>query len=336
MKFYHITEEPIKIYGLARADREKRQFWRLTADIMEKLPQYQFLGKRAVGGRIRFKTDSPNICVRMTLAQTKEDINIPLSGSAGADIYLGKGKDSVFLGYVAPQEHVLDEITTEKCFKKNPNMETVTINLPRNDLLLDMEVGIDDNTYMEAPEEYSIVKPIVFYGSSITEGGCASRVGNAYTSIVCRWLDADHYNFGFSGSARGEKEFAEYIAALPEISAFVYDYDHNAESPKQLADTHEPFYRVVRQAHTKIPVVFMSRPDVDKNRADADARRSIIRKTYENAVMSGDNNVWFLDGGTFFGKEGRTECTVDGTHPNSLGFMRMAQSLYPVLKSAIK
>lgn len=336
MKFYHITEEPIKIYGLAKADREKRQFWRLTPEIMEKMPQYQFLGKRAVGGRIRFKTDSAYICVRMTLAQTKEDINIPLSGSAGADIYLGKGKDSVFLGYVAPQEHVLDEITAEKCFKKNPNMETVTVNLPRNDLLLDMEIGIDDDAHMEVPEEYSIVKPIVFYGSSITEGGCASRVGNAYTSIVCRWLDADHYNFGFSGSARGEKEFAEYIAALPEIGAFVYDYDHNAESPQQLADTHEPFYKVIRQAHPKIPVVFMSRPDVDKNRADADARRGIIRKTYENAVMSGDNNVWFLDGGTFFDKEGRAECTVDGTHPNSLGFMRMAQSLYPVLESAIK
>ena len=335
MKFYHITEEPIKIYGLAKADREKRQFWRLTPEIMEKLPQYQFLGKRAVGGRIRFKTDSVDICVRMTLAQTKEDINIPLSGSAGADIYLGKGKDSVFLGYVAPQEHVLDEITTEKSFKKSPNMEAVTINLPRNDHLLDMEIGIDDDAHMEAPDEYSIVKPIVFYGSSITEGGCASRAGNAYTSIVCRWLDADYYNFGFSGSARGEKEFAEYIAALPEISALVCDYDHNAESTQQLADTHEPFYKVIRQMHPKIPVVFMTRPDVDKDRADADARRSIIRRTYENAVMCGDKNVWFLDGGTFFGNEGRAECTVDGTHPNSLGFMRMAQSLYPVLESAI-
>ena len=335
MKFYHITEEPIKIYGLARADREKRQFWRLTSEIMEKLPQYQFLGKRAVGGRIRFKTDSVNLCVRMTLAQTKEDINIPLSGSAGADVYMGKGKNSVFLGYVAPREHVLDEITTEKYFKKNSNMETITINLPRNDHLLNMEIGIDDDAHIEESEEYSIVKPIVFYGSSITEGGCASRVGNAYTSIVCRWLDADYYNFGFSGSARGEKEFAEYIAALPEISAFVYDYDHNAESPQQLADTHELFYKVVRQAHPKIPVVFMTRPDVDKDRADADARKSIIRRTYENAVMGGDNNVWFLDGGTFFGNEGRAECTVDGTHPNSLGFMRIAQSLYFVLESAI-
>ncbi|MCM1303527.1 MAG: SGNH/GDSL hydrolase family protein [Lachnospiraceae bacterium] len=336
MKFYHITESPIRIYGLAVADKEKRQFWRLEPHIMDLLPQYDFLGKRAAGGRVRFRTDSADLCVRMTLAQAKEDINIPLSGSAGADLYLGKGRESVFWGYVAPQEHTMEEITVEKLFHKNTQMEAVTVNLPRNDHLLSMEIGIDENAHMEEAEEYSIEKPIVFYGSSITEGGCASRVGNAYTSIVCRWLDADHYNFGFSGSARGEREFAGYIAALPEMSAFVYDYDHNAPDPKHLADTHEEFFRIVRQAHPEVPVIIMTRPDVEGDKSNAAERRDIIRRTYENALADGDRRVWFLDGGTFFGDEERTECLVDGIHPNALGFMRMAQSLYPVLKTAIK
>jgi hypothetical protein len=69
MKFYHITEPPLKIYGLAVADRERRQFWRLNRQIMDRMPQYDFLGKRCVGGRIRFRTDSADFCVRMTLAQ---------------------------------------------------------------------------------------------------------------------------------------------------------------------------------------------------------------------------------------------------------------------------
>ncbi|MCM1112344.1 MAG: SGNH/GDSL hydrolase family protein [Muribaculum sp.] len=335
MRFYHITDEPIKIYGLAVADREKRQFWRLEPQIIEKIPRYQYLGRRAVGGRVRFRTDSAQIAVRMTLAQAKEDINIPLSGSAGADVYLGKGKESVFLGYIAPREHTMAEVTVEKVFEKRAGMETVTINLPRNDHLLDMEIGVDEDARMEAPPDYSVETPIVFYGSSITEGGCASRAGNAYTSIVCRLLDANYYNFGFSGSARGERAFAKYIAAIPKISVFVYDYDHNANDPRQLADTHEAFFRVVREAHREIPVIFMSRPDVDKDRADADARRKIIYQTYENALKAGDRKVWFLDGGAFFGEEGRGECTVDGTHPNALGFMRMAQALYPTLKEAL-
>lgn len=335
MKFYDITESPIKIYGLAVVDKEKRQFWRLKPRIMVQLPQYDFLGKRAVGGRVRFRTDSASLCVRMTLAQAKEDINIPLSGSAGADLYLGKGRESVFWGYAAPREHTMEEITVEKLFSKSTQMETVTINLPRNDHLLSMEIGIDEDARMEEAEEYSVSSPIVFYGSSITEGGCASRAGNAYTSIVCRWLDADYYNFGFSGSARGEREFAEYIAALPEMSAFVYDYDHNSPDPKHLADTHEGFFKIVRQAHPDVPIIIMTRPDVEGDKDHAAGRRDIIRQTYENALADGDDRVWFLDGSSFFGHEGRAECLVDGTHPNALGFMRMAQSLYPVLRESL-
>lgn len=336
MKFYHITEEPIRICGLAVVDKVSRQYYRVTPELMERMPQYEFLGKRAVGGRVRFQTDSANICVRMTLAQTKEDINIPLSGSAGADIYVGKGKEARFLGYIAPKEHLMEEIMVEKVFVKKAKMETITINLPRNDHLLNMEIGVDKDACVEAAPEYLYKKPVVFYGSSITEGGCASRVGNSYVNTVCRWLDADFYNFGFSGSARGEMEFAEYIASLPEMSVFVYDYDHNAPTAEHLEATHEKFFQRVRQAYPKIPVIMLSRPDVDGDEEDSTLRRDIIRRTYDNAMRAGDKNVWFMDGGTFFGEEGRSECTVDGTHPNALGFMRMAEKIYPVLKEALE
>lgn len=336
MKFYHITEKPLKIYGLAVADKETRRFWKLTEEALAKFPQYDYLGRRACGGRVRFCTDSPRMTIRMTLAQTKEDINIPLSGSAGADIYLGSGKDAVFLGYLAPAVHVMEEITVEKTFEKNGEMELVTINFPRNDHLLSMEVGVEENAQMKEAPEYSIQEPIVFYGSSITEGGCASRAGNAYTSILGRWLDADYINLGFSGSARGEEEMARYIAGISPMSLFVYDYDHNAPDAAWLARTHEPFFRIIRESRPDLPVVMLTRPDADKEPLEAKERRDIIHRTYENARKAGDELVWFVDGGTYFGSEGRSECTVDGTHPNALGFMRMAQTLYPVLKMALK
>ena len=91
MKLYDITEKPLKIYGLAVADSEKRHFFRLPEEALERFPQYGYLGRRAVGGRVRFQTDAKKLYVKMTLAGTKEDINIPLSGSAGADIYSRKG-----------------------------------------------------------------------------------------------------------------------------------------------------------------------------------------------------------------------------------------------------
>jgi len=331
---YSITEPPFKIYGLAVADSEKREFHRLTDDIMEKMPQYQFLGRRAVGGRVRFITDSMEIYICMTLAGAKEDINIPLSGSAGADGYVGIGKEAKYLGYIAPSIHTNQEITIEKIWKKNEEgLSVITINLPRNDHLLGMEVGVCKGSIIKEAPDYAIEKPILFYGSSITEGGCASRVGNAYTSMVCRWLDANYYNFGFSGSARGETEFAEYIADFPEKSLFVYDYDHNSPSVEHLLHTHRLFFQIIRKKNPSLPVLMISRPDSDK--AGAKERVAVIQKTYEEAKKAGDTRVWFLDGREFFGELGRTECTVDGTHPNVLGFMRMAEKIYPVIRDIL-
>ena len=307
MKLYDITETPLKIYGLAVADSEKRQFFKLSEEALERFPQYGYLGRRAAGGRVRFQTDAKKLYVKMTLAGTKEDINIPLSGSAGADIYLGKGTEATYLGYIAPKIHTEGEITVEKTFDLTGEEVLVTINLPRNDHLLGMQIGIEERAKLWETPAYTVEKPIVFYGSSITEGGCAPRPGNAYTSIVSRWLDADYRNMGFSGSARGEEDFAEYLAGFPEMSLFVMDYDHNSPSPEHLAE-----------------------PE------DSIRRRDVVCATYEAAKRRGDEKVWFVDGHELFGKIGRSECTVDGCHPNTLGFLRMAERIYPVMQEMLK
>lgn len=335
MKIYDITQEPFKIYGLAVVDSRKRQFWKLPPHIMEEFPQYEYLGRRSAGGRVRFMTNAGSLFIRMTLAETREDINIPLTGSAGADIYLGRGETSVYLGYIAPKEHTEKEVTVEKTFSLSGEKQIITVNLPRNDHLLAMQIGVEDEAELWEAPEYTVSGPIVFYGSSITEGGCATRPGNAYTSMVSRWLDADYRNMGFSGKARGEIGFAEYLASFQDMSAFVMDYDHNSPSPDHLLETHAPFFRKIREAHPDLPVLFLSRPDTDKDPEDSRKRRDIVYATYEQARQNGDNKVWFIDGFSLFGETGREECTVDGTHPNTLGFMRMAERIYPVLKNIL-
>lgn len=336
MKIYDITEAPLKIYGLAVADSKKRQFWKMSESALERFPQYGYLGRRAAGGRVRFQTNAKSLYVKMTLAGTKEDINIPLSGSAGADIYLGKGMDAAYLGYIAPKIHTEGEIAVEKTFELSGEEVLVTINLPRNDHLLQMQVGIEESAELWEAPAYTVEKPIVFYGSSITEGGCAPRPGNAYTSIVSRWLDADYRNMGFSGSARGEADFAEYLAEFSEMSLFVMDYDHNSPSPEHLAETHEPFFKIIRKVRPDVPVLFLSRPDTDAEPEDSIRRRDIVRATYEIARKNGDTRVWFVDGHELFGRIGRAECTVDGCHPNTLGFLRMAERIYPVLQEMLE
>ncbi|MDF2926179.1 MAG: hypothetical protein K0R57_5093 [Paenibacillaceae bacterium] len=332
MKQYHCTEQPIQIHGLLNSLLPRR-FWRLPEEMLERVSEG--VAKRAVhpvGGRIRFRTNSTKITVQTKLLTNVIDWAIPLSGSAGADVYVGRGSDIRYAGVAAPKNY--DDRVGLLTFQKSDAMEDIIIDLPRNEELEDVLIELEDDAQLEAPTPYTQERPLVFYGSSITEGGCASRPGNAYTALLSRWLDADYINLGFSGSAKGEPEMSSYISSL-DMSVFILDYDHNAPTVEHLADTHEPFFQAIRKAHPELPILLLSKPDFDSNRDNSEARRKVIYQTYENAKASGDNLVYFVDGETFFGNDNREACTIDGCHPNDLGFLRMAEAVYPVLKQII-
>ncbi len=281
---------------------------------------------------MRFRTDAAEVTAHMELDTLTVDFAIPLCGSAGAVAALGTGADMRYAGLLCPRQY--DQRLVSLTFVKAPVMEDVTLFLPRNEVVRSVWFTLPDGAKVEAPTPYAVERPIVFYGSSITEGGCASRVTNAYPALVSKWLNADYINLGFSGLAKGELPVAQFIARH-EMSAFVYDYDHNAPNPAHLMATHEPFFKVIRNAHPKLPILIQTKPDPDTNPADAAARREIIRATFLRAQAAGDEHVRFIDGQTFFGQTGRADCTVDGCHPNDLGFMRMAETVYPVLKEML-
>ena len=126
---------------------------------------------------------------------------------------------------------------------------------------------------------------------------------------------------------------AEAIASL-DLSCFVFDYDHNAPTPEYLQETHETFFKIIRHAQPELPVVFVSRPDFYGTPSD-NQRREIIRQTYQHAIADGDQNVYFIDGERLFGDFERDGCTVDRCHPNDVGFLRMADVIYPVIKAIV-
>ncbi len=335
MKFYKITDEPIAIHGLNHINPEKNEYWRLTEDILEKMPQYEHLGRRTAGARVRFKTNSKQILIKYSTRTEFFYKNTGVIGSSGVDVYLGSGIKSKFVGYVCPETPGFKDNIIEGTIIKSDKLETVTINLPRNEHISYFEIGIDDDAEICSADEYTVKKPIIFYGSSITEGGCAGRVGGAYTSILCRWLDADYFNYGFSGKAKGEEVVAEYITKHKDMSLFVYDYDHNAPNPEHLQETHKKFLDIIRKANKTVPVIILTRPDTDANKEDSAKRRDIIYNTYKQYHDAGDKNIYFIDGEEFFGIIGRSECTVDGVHPTSLGFFRMAEKIYPLAKEVL-
>ncbi len=314
--FYDAASEPFGVYGVYY-DGEK--FRRIPQELGNTLGGWHIsLSRNTAGGRVRFRTNSPYIAIHYE-GDMGQMPHFAFTGSCGFDIYVGTRYAGTFvptdgktMGYESICEFCCDE------------MREVTINLPLYSEVEKLYIGLDENATVEPPTEYKITKPVVYYGSSITQGGCASRPGTCYQGHITRRFDCDHINLGFSGSARAQVEIAEYIANL-DMSLFVYDYDHNADDPDFLEATHERMFNIIREKNPDLPIIMMSRPKFYLD--DSELKRvEIIKKTYENAKAKGDKNVYFIDGRDlckFCGNEG----TVDNCHPTDYGFASMAQVL---------
>lgn len=316
IKFYDSKSEPFKIYGVYH---DGERFRRIPQELGDKLGGWlKILSKNTAGGRVRFRTNSSFIAINRK-GQMDTMPHMAATGSSGFDLYFGTRYIKTFVPPVSSCDFFESIIETD-----NREMKDVTINFPLYSDVDELYIGLDENAVVEAPTPYSIEKPVVFYGSSITQGGCASRPGTCYQPYITRRFDCDHINLGFSGSARAEIEMAEYVASL-DMSMFVYDYDHNAPTVEHLKETHERMYRIVRAKHPEIPIVMMSRPKFYLE-TDEEARVEIIKQTLENAKNAGDRNTYFIDGRDlckYCGNEG----TVDGCHPTDFGFASMGKVL---------
>ena len=213
----------------------------------------------------------------------------------------------------------------------------VIINLPLYGGVKSLEIGLPDDAQVAAPLERSTA-PILFYGSSITQGACVNRPGNAYTNIVTRMLDADCINLGFSSGAYGEQIVAEYVATRGEgAAAIVLDYDRNS-SASQLRERHYDFYKTVRNKLPDVPIVLVSRTIYTESPSSEDIERiNTIKNTYNKAVEAGDENIYFIDGSKMFSNYFESAphladlITVDNRHPNEVGHFYMAMSVYDSL-----
>ena len=287
------------------------------------------LAWHTAGGVVRFRTDSPVIVLKAALKTPKTNLgHMPSTGVSGFDVFADKDR---YVKTVNPMHYRAEAPTpvVEKIYRGAKAMRDYTVYLPLYNGVNYLQIGVSPDAKFETPTPHKIKKPIVFYGSSITQGACASRTSNCYTAMLCRAVDAPMINLGFSGNAKGEPKMAELISGL-DMSVFVYDYDHNAPDAVHLKKTHEPFFKIIRAAHPELPIIMISR-----FYGATDERTSAIRQTYENAVKNGDKKVWFIDGRDLVKDVDSSYITVDGCHPNDIGFYHMYKNTLPVLKEAL-
>ena len=329
--YHHYLNGKFTISGADHYSEKAKCLVRIPEDVLENIKNEA--GNKGVynlahcpaGVRIRFKTNSPYIALKSVNKNNA-------AGFYNFDVYERKGDTFFHVKNLAG----LGNATNFESFVKvgYESLKEFEIQLPILTCVNDVYIGLKEGSVIESPSDYYYKKPIVFYGSSITHGASSSRPGNAYTAIISRRLCAEYINLGFSGNAKGEVAMAEYIASL-KMSAFVLDYDHNAPTVEHLANTHERFFRIVREKNPTLPIVMVSRPNTLYNLLSDAERREVIFKTYLNAKASGDENVYFVDGSSFLLSDTADTQIVDQCHPSDAGFLRMAEGIGAVLKAVI-
>ncbi len=335
LAYHTVREAPFALHGLYEPQRPG-DFRRMPDAVARTVsPGVTELARHTAGGRVRFATDSDLIVLRAVIPVASRMPHMPSSGAGGFDLYVDD-PDSGISRYYRTLMPSVDMAPGYEAAVRFPDrrMRNITIHFPLYAGVGDAWIGLREGAALsENALHYRSPLPIVYYGSSITQGGCASRPGNCYQNILSRRLHLDHINLGFSGSGRGEDTMIAYLASLP-LCAFVSDYDHNAPDVAHLEKTHFRLYQAVRAAHPDVPYLMLSRCDFDSAYHENIRRREVVYATYRAARAAGDQQVYYIDGASVFRGPWEDMCTVDGVHPNDVGFALLADAIGAELQRA--
>lgn len=329
VNYYDVRKAPFVLTGFPCRTGEDDSFHRLPLEWTEEQVNAGALtlSKHTSGGAVLFRTNSEYLAFKSDPVTGSHMHHMPPTGVSGFDVYerLPGHKERYITNVCTSEAGAIARLG------KTGLMRDFIVFMPLYAPVNTFEIGVSPDAKFEAPTpQRNATKPIVFYGSSITQGGCCSRPANNYTTMLCREFDMPQINLGFSGCAIGETAVAEYIASL-DMSMFVLDYVHNAPTKEHLAKTHEPFFKIIREKHPDLPILILSSPNMLRSLYFG----NIAKQTYDNAIARGDKNVYYIAMETELGEKMLRYGTIDGTHPNDLGFYWMYQICLPVMKQAL-
>ena len=296
------------------------------------------LSKNSAGMAIRFRSNSTRIAVKWENIFNNHMNHMTDVGTKGLDLYCWESNEQWrFVNSARPTGKMNQAIIISNM---QPKEKEYMLYLPLYDGLVSLSIGVDSSATINQPLiDYPVrKKPVVFYGTSILQGGCASRPGMAHTNIISRRLNRECINLGFSGNALLDLEVAKVISEV-DASVFVLDFVPNA-SVEQMKERMETFYRIIRSKHPDTPVIFIEDPIFTHTLYDERIAKEVQRKNdtlkeiFNRLKKENEKNIIFISSKNMLGEDG--EATVDGIHFTDLGMMRYADLVCPIIKKAIK
>jgi hypothetical protein len=292
------------------------------------------LSRDSAGMMVRFKTDASALHVHYKL--TKSNIampHMPATGVSGVDFYARD--DSGKWRWVMVSKPAAHEVRVEVIKGLAPGMREYAAYLPLYNGVEMLKIGVSKGARFEglAPRP----KPVVFYGTSITHGACASRPGMVHSAILGRRLDRPVLNLGFSGNGRMDSAVGDYLCQV-DAAVYVIDCLPNM-SPADVTAKCVPLVQQLRSARPATPIVlvedrrFTNEWITPAKKKFHDENHAALRAAWENLQKLGVSNLYYIEGDALYGTD--TEGATDASHANDLGFMRQADVFEPVLRKAL-
>ena len=328
------------IEGTAILDSLKESpYDRLPISYKEKVREPVWdLSKASAGITVRFHSNSTSINLKWTVLNDFDMPHMAASGIKGIDLYTKYNNKwryvttaGALVGLKTYQNKSIpaDNINEYELIKNmTPEFREYKLFLPLYDGVTKLEVGIDSTASIEKASP-SAVKPIVFYGTSITQGGCASRPGMAHTNIISRKLEVDCINYGFSGNGRMETLIVELISEI-DARFYVIECLQNMDSD-QVSDRVRPLVDIIRTKHPYTPIVLVENMMYTMAFLDQTVETTLIQENaalkneYDKIIKNGTPNIFYIKDNKDFLVD--NEGTVDGVHLTDLGFLRYADYL---------
>ena len=287
------------------------------------------------GMQFRFRTDSKTLYFKWIPYHPGLAMDhMPSTGASGIDVYR-RGKDGKWRFHRTGRIHDAAKGGFLKASWK-PEWDCL-VNLPLYNGVKSFELGIDRGATITAlpPRKNGVTRPVVFYGTSITHGGCASRPGMSFVNIVGRELDVPVVNLGFSGSGRMELEMSEHLGRI-DASCYVIDCVWNMNGPLMRANV-VPFLKNLRRLRPDVPIICAAPCDVFCGTEPANStpvRGREMRGEFDKAVAAGVKGLHWLPTEDQLG--GDYEGTVDGVHLNDWGMVQAARGFGAAIRRVLR
>ncbi len=335
MDWIAFPDPRLPVFGLPFFAENQPRLWRLPQSRRDTYrPPVWDLACSPAGGRLRFATNAAALAVRLDYGDVGHMNNMHRIGQHAVDCFA----DGVYWNNASPLEGQPQvEVTLFEGVAAI--WREITLHLPLYHPVQVLALGFSDGAECRPPAPFARELPVVFYGSSITQGGCAARPGNSYQAFVCRELNLDHVNLGFSGNGIGEPELAQAMADI-EACCYVVDYSQNCPTTEQMRETYAPFLETLRGRHPAVPVLCVTPIGAAAEAWSAgthenlERKREVVRDAVAQRWVAGDRLCRVVEGRDLLG-EAQMDGMVDSSHPNDLGFWWMAQGLREPLRQAL-